>query len=341
MDKIYYGYDDIFVFPEYSELRSRSEVDTSTYLGNLKLDLPVISSNMNTITNAKMAIEMYRCGALGALHRFMSIEKNVKEFLEIKAADCESLISIGVGDESKKRAVALYDAGAKHFIIDVAHGDHILMKEMIEWLRDKWGKDILIIAGNVATEQGVFHLAQWGADIVKILLSSGSICATKVATSIGVPTYSCILECAKAADECGVKTIADGGLKNSSDFFKALVAGADYCFAGYLFAGTDEAAGELVVNETTGQLSKIYAGMASSFAQKSIKNEIRHVEGVSTTVSLKGPVRGVLNELKANLQSAMSYINSRTIEEIATKARWGVQTQAGHLEGTPHIYLRK
>ena len=337
--KTYYTFDDIFVFPNYSTLHSRSEADTSTHYGNLKLDLPIISSNMDTITNAEMAITMRKYGALSALHRFMSIEDNVTEYKKVVEAGAECLVSVGVSGDYLERINALYGAGARYLLIDVAHGHHELVKNTIYYLRNKWENGVHITAGNVATPEAVYDLAKWGANIVKINIGSGSPCQTKLVTGIGLPSFSCICDCAEAADENEVKLIADGGIRHSGDFFKSFVAGASYCMGGRIFAGTDEASSPLVANQLTGKLMKIYRGNASRETQLILKKEVKHVEGVSTLVDLKGPVREVINEFKYNLQSSMSYINARTISDISIKAKWGVQTNNGQIEGKPHILM--
>ncbi len=111
-------YKDVYILPQYSEVTSRSQVDTSVCLGNLKIDVPVISANMDTVTGGEMAAAMHRAGAIGAIHRFMPIEQNATEF----NAEIPAFVSIGVNEESKVRAVSLYNAGARYFVIDIAHG---------------------------------------------------------------------------------------------------------------------------------------------------------------------------------------------------------------------------
>lgn len=171
-------YKDVFIVPQFSELKSRKEADTSVKIcDGLKLDVPIISANMSTVGESEMCIAMYKSGAIGAMHRFMTIEKNVEEYQKVLDAESDCFVSLGVNEESKLRAIKLIEVGAKYFIIDIAHGNSAIMKDKIKWLRDNFGNRIVIMAGNVATPDGVDNLHKWGADIVKVGVGPGCFAA--------------------------------------------------------------------------------------------------------------------------------------------------------------------
>lgn len=181
IEKKYYGYEDVFIVPTYSDIKSRHEVDTETVFKSkhsdvtFSLEVPIISANMDTVTESKMAIALSHHGAIGALHRFCSIEENVEMFKKVRAAgsavDC--FVSIGVNSDYQERAIALYNAGARKFIIDIAHGHSEMMKTTLTWLRNKFGRGIFIMAGNVTTPDGVAFLDEHGADAIKCGIGPG------------------------------------------------------------------------------------------------------------------------------------------------------------------------
>lgn len=186
-------YSDVFIAPQYSEITTRKSVDTSMKLLSLNLDVPIISANMDTVSESDTCISMYKAGAIGAMHRFLSIEQNIIEYKKVKNDECECFVSLGVNEESKERAKKLYDSGARYFVIDIAHGNSLIMKNMIFWLREEFGKEITIMAGNVSDSSGVENLREWGADIVKTGIGPGCFAAgTRILMSNG--TYKNIEE---------------------------------------------------------------------------------------------------------------------------------------------------
>jgi IMP dehydrogenase len=183
-----FTFSDICIDDQYSDVLSRSDVYVSTDMGKFKLRLPVISANMPNVTENKMAIEMASCGGLGILHRFMTVEENVNQYKmaqkgirSVNLRDSESYIgvSIGVKDGERLRFDRLYEAGARIFCIDIAHGHCAMMKEMITWIRNYNYRDIVIIAGNIATKRAALDLVEWGADIIKVGIGPGSVCITR------------------------------------------------------------------------------------------------------------------------------------------------------------------
>jgi len=300
---------------------------------------------MDTITGPAMAEAMWHNGALAALHRFNSIEQACKDYAQVLEAHAQCLVSIGVNKGVKERALALYHTGARHFVVDIAHGHSEQMKKTLGWLSNKWS-DVHIIAGNVATPKAVLDLARWGADIIKIGIGPGACCKTRVVTGHGIPQFSAVLECAEAAASRNVQIIADGGIRNSGDVVKAFAAGANFVMIGSLLAGTNETPGA-IVTKTNGpsiERMKVYRGMASDAARESRELEYSYVpaaEGIQTLVPCKGPAKHVIAQLQKGLQSGMSYCSARGLDEINDAAIWGVQTQSGYSEGKPHILDKK
>jgi len=337
MKEQYYSYDDVCLIPRYTTLNSRQDASTKCKLFDLELNVPFISANMDTITGAEMAGAMWYAGGIGALHRFNSIEKACNEYTCVIENNAQCLVSIGVNNNFKERALGLYNTGARYFVVDIAHGHSEQMKKALTWLKEKLS-DIHIIAGNVASAEAVYDLATWGADIVKVGVGPGSVCKTRIVTGHGIPQFSCLLECAAAADEEDVKLIADGGIKTSGDIVKAFVAGADYIMMGSLLSGTQETPGRTLVKD--GELYKEYRGMASNAAQSGYKGEnvrLPAEEGVCTLVHQKSGVGDVIEELRKGLQSGMSYCNARTLRDINLNALWSFQTANGLQEAKPHI----
>jgi len=339
MQKTYLAFDDVFLFPQFSDCFSRSEIDTSTSIGRFKIRSPMMSANMDTITESLMAISMWNAGAIGSLHRFMPVEKNVSEYRRIRDANCDAFVSVGVKEDDILRAKALYDAGATHFIVDIAHGHSGLMRQMLKQMRNTFGSTVYIVAGNIATPQAVKDLAYWGADCVKIGIGGGSRCKTRVVTGHGVPMFSCLLEWCEEADGHNVQVIADGGIKCSGDIVKSIVAGADMVMLGSLLAGTPETPGEII--KTTDGDFKIFRGMASNDAMESryngMKTNLPADEGVSGSVRAKSAVRNQVENLTKGLQSGMSYSGASTLESLRATASWEIQTHNGNIEGIPRL----
>lgn len=316
-------YKDVFLVPQYSEVTSRSQVSTSVIIGDMKIDVPVISANMDTVTAGEMAQAMSVGGGIGAIHRFMDISQNVREFEIAHGNFHPCFVSIGVNEESRDRAVALYNAGARNFVIDIAHGHSRMMRDMTTWLRGKYS-DVYIMAGNVATGQAVRDLVSWGANAVKVGIGPGNVCTTKNVTGVTVPQFSAVKECANVVRGMHNKPliVADGGITEIGDIAKALGAGADLVMCGRLFASCREAPGERVGGK------KVYRGMASRDAMSTIRNpnSLPTAEGISTLIDAsEHSVIDVVNQIKGGLQSSFSYSNARNLEEFHLNAMFGIR----------------
>lgn len=342
------SYDDITLVPRFNNIMSRRDVNTSVQFGKLTLTIPIFSSNMDTITGHRMARRMYDLGGLGFLHRFCSIEDNVKmyQLASTKLAmdsNQDAVVSLGV-NEDLDRCKALYDVGARYFCIDVAHGHSKAVGHMVKAVKE-FG-DVFVVAGNICTAEGAEYLSACGADAIKIGIGPGSVCSTRVKTGFGVPQFTAIQECSHV--QCFL--IADGGIKTPGDVVKAFVAGADAVMLGGMLAGTDETPGEIETtwdnladalsnNPLTAKQYKVFRGMASREAQEDFMGsqaEWKTAEGVEIKVEPKGPVSDVISDIMGGLRSGMTYCGANNIQQIKERGRWREISDAGRYEGTPH-----
>jgi IMP dehydrogenase len=470
-------FDDVLLIPKRSSIRSRKDVTTQTWLTpGLRLQIPIVAANMDTVTEMRMAMAMAQQGGIGILHRFMSVEKQAEAVRRVKRAETmvvenplqispdatvsqarqrmaeaevgglvvvdaehhllgvvttrdvllaedgqilvhsvmtprSRLVVAGSGEtldqarrklyenrveklplvdaddrvvglvtvqdivkiqehpyatkdsrgrlvvgvalgarlaEDLARGAACAEAGADVFVVDIAHGhsDHTL--EMVRQLKKNF-PTIPVIAGNVATAEGVRDLAEAGADAVKVGIGAGSICITRVVTGFGVPQLTAISDCAEAGRTLGVPIIADGGVRNSGDLVKALAAGASTVMVGSMLAGTDESPGAPVVRD--GRRYKVVRGMASLTAnvdRKTLdKGEVAEEdyadvvpEGIEAIVPYRGAVKDILYQLVGGLRSGLSYAGTHSIEELWELAEFIRITPAGQQESGAHDVAR-
>ncbi len=459
-------FDDVLLVPQYSEVLPK-DVDISTNLTkDIRLNIPLISAAMDTVTEARLAIALAREGGIGIIHKNMSIDRQAEEVDKVKRsefgiiykpvvlgpkatlADALSLMehyhisgipitvegklvgiitnrdirfeddftqliedvmtkknlvtapvgtsleearqilkahkieklplvdeegylkglitikdlekrsqypnaakdskgrllvgaALGVGKEMMDRAGALVDADVDVLIVDSAHGNSRNVVEAVKKVKSKFPK-VAVVAGNVATADGVRNLVEAGADCVKIGIGPGSICTTRVIAGIGVPQLSAVLKCAEEGAKLGVPIIADGGIRFSGDIVKALAAGASTVMIGSLFAGTEESPGEKEIYQ--GRIYKTYRGMGSLAAMKqgsadrySQEDASKFVpEGVEGRVPYKGSVHDVVFQLCGGIRSGMGYVGAASIEELQKKAKFVKITNAGLRESHPH-----
>jgi IMP dehydrogenase len=465
-------FDDVLLVPHRSAIQSRKDVSTDSWLvPGMRLSIPIVSSNMDTVTETHMAIAMAQLGGIGILHRFMTIEQQTDCVMRVKRS--ESLIvespltisplarveharqrmaeggvgglvvvdddnhllgmvtnrdvllaqnddipvsqvmtprerlviasqdetledarrklyehrieklplvdadghlaglitaqdivkiqkhpnatkdsrgrlrvgaAVGARPDDMQRAVSCQAAGADVLVVDIAHGhsDHVI--NMVRSLRQRF-PGMPIIAGNVATAQGVRDLVEAGADAVKVGVGCGSICTTRIVTGFGIPQLSAISECAEAGRALKVPIIADGGIRNSGDLTKALAAGACTVMIGGLLAGTDESPGATVIRDD--RRYKIVRGMASLSAnmdrRRLEKSELAIEEwgevvpeGVEAIVPYKGALVDVLYQLVGGLRSGLSYAGACSIEDLWQVAEFIRITPSGMQESHPH-----
>jgi IMP dehydrogenase len=329
-------FDDVLLVPQRSMIKSRSEIDISSTLDDkICLDIPIISSPMDTVSESRMAAAMSSCGGVSIIHRYNSIDVQCRH---VGSMPADSLVgaAIGVTGDYLDRATALYDSGISILCVDIAHGHHALMKRALSCLREIFGDGVHIMAGNVATLDGFNDLADWGADSIRVGIGGGSICSTRVQTGHGIPTLESVLRCARTDRDA--KLIADGGLRTSGDIVKALGAGADFVMLGSMLAGMEESPGEMVM--VNGEARKVYRGMASKGAQIDWRGHVASVEGVSSTVPYRGPVTQKIQEIVTGIRSGLSYSGAKNLVEFRAKAQFIEQTITAATEGLAHINLR-
>jgi IMP dehydrogenase/GMP reductase len=319
-----FTFSDVAIIPAFSSIPHRSDefIDISTTLGSYKFELPIISANMPAITNYKMALALRSKGAMSILHRHNTIEEEQYEFTK-SLSYFQTGVSIGVQENDKKRFDILYNTGAKIFCIDVAHGHHTNVCDMLRWIKNKKLNDIFIIAGNIVTANAVDDLTIWGADAVKVGIGPGFACTTRQDTGVGIPQLFALQQVYErvCTQKLPVKIISDGGCKNDGDIAKALKY-SDMVMLGYMLAGTDETPGEIVEG------MKVYYGSAS-FEQK---KECKHIEGRKIAVKAKGPVINILNRIKDHLQSSFSYVGATNLTEFQRNCEFIEITEGGKTE---------
>ena len=372
-----YTYDDINIIPKYSDIEHRDKINISTrFTKKTLLDVPIVSSPMDTITEYDMANEMLEWGGVGVIHRFMSIEKQSrqmkqlkyqfdsyfsqdekdwdKEYEEATEDDDRELIlhimdgndrwskrplcaAIGVTEDYLERARELELNGCNVLLIDVAHGHHKLVGDAIEEIKTRL-PSIEVIAGAVATGEACEYLCEKGADAIRIGIGNGSLCETRIRTGVGIPQVTALLDCVAVADTYGCPTIADGGIRTVGDVCKGLSCGADSIMLGSLLSGTKETPGEIekVGKWPNEQLYKKYRGSASLDSKKSRGNN-KNVEGNHKVIPYKGKVKRIITDIQEGLRSSFSYVGANNLSEFHSKVELIQVTRAGNIEGQPHL----
>lgn len=264
--------------------------------------------------------------------------KDDQERLRIGAAT-------GIGNESKARVDALIEAGVDVIVIDTAHGHSQSVLNQVRWVKDNY-PTVQIVGGNIATGAAATALVKAGADAVKVGIGPGSICTTRIIAGVGAPQITAISNVAKALKGTGVSLIADGGIRYSGDIAKAIVAGAHVIMIGGIFAGTNEAPGEMELFQ--GRTYKSYRGMGSlgamrqkqgstdRYFQDSSEENKLVPEGIEGRVPFKGNLGAVIHQLLGGIRASMGYTGSATIEDMRTKPEFICVTSAGMNEGHVH-----
>ncbi|MFX4228303.1 MAG: IMP dehydrogenase [Porticoccaceae bacterium] len=253
---------------------------------------------------------------------------------------------IGTSGETEERVEALVRAGVDVLVVDTSHGHSQNVLDRVRWIKDNH-PHIQVIGGNIATAEAALALKKAGADAVKVGIGPGSICTTRIVAGVGVPQISAIANVAEALKSSGIPIIADGGIRYSGDVSKAIVAGAHCVMMGSVFAGTDEAPGELEIYQ--GRTYKSYRGMGSigamaktqgssdRYFQDSSEGAEKLVpEGIEGRVPYKGPVAVVIHQMMGGLRSSMGYTGSPDIETMRTKPKFVKVSNAGVNESHVH-----
>lgn len=308
-----------------------------------------------TLDEAKVKLQKHRIEKLlvtdenGHLKGLITV-KDIQKAINFPLAAKDELgrlrcaAAIGATGDFLERAHALVEARADAIVIDTAHGHSSRVIAAVEKVKSTF-PHIEVIAGNVATAEATKALIAAGVDAVKIGIGPGSICTTRVVTGAGVPQITAINECVSAAHGSGVPIIADGGIKFSGDVAKAIASGADSVMIGSLFAGTEEAPGEVILFQ--GRSFKSYRGMGSigamkkgssdRYAQEGTVSDAKYVpEGIEGRVAYKGTIAEMVTQLVGGLRSGMGYTGCRSIDELQTKAKFVRITSAGLRESHVH-----
>lgn len=462
-------FDDVLLVPSKSEVMPK-DADTSTNLTNkIKLNIPLLSSAMDTVTESRMAIAMAQLGGMGVIHRNLSISeqceqvKKVKRFVsaivhkpitlmpnqtlkdakklqndysvsgfpvvdeknqvlgiitnrdmrfesdektfvsEMMTADnlaiiddpsdlikaklmmrqrrIEKLLIVGqgnilvglltikdleqavlnpiackdklgrlrvaaastVGNNGFNRSKALINAGVDALVIDTAHGHSAMVIKAVEKIKDTW-PDVDVIAGNVATGAAVRSLINAGASAIKVGIGPGSICTTRIVAGVGVPQLSAINDCYDIAKDKNIPIIADGGIKSSGDFAKAIAAGASLSMVGSMIAGTDESPGEIILYKGRsfksyrgmGSLGAMARGSADRYFQEEVSSDKLVPEGIEGRVPYTGPVSTIVHQLMGGLRAAMGYTGCQSIFDMNSKCKFVKISNAGLAESHVH-----
>ncbi len=320
-------FNDVLFRPKRSTLSSRSEVIVERefkfkYSGRSWTGVPIISSNMDTISSVKMFKQLSNKKFLTCFHKYIDTQDIIDACNE--GYDSKYFIlSTGITDkdfENIQAQVALLKRNNidTHFIcIDVANGYMFKLLEFCKKMRSVF-PNITLIAGNVVTREIVEELSISGCiDIIKVGIGSGAVCTTRLQTGVGMPQFSAVMECSDAAHGLNTMIISDGGICHPGDIGKAFGGGADFVMLGSMLAGHSECPGELI--EENGKEYKLFYGMSSDTAMNKYHGGVasyRSSEGKTVKVPFKGPVEGTLNNLLGGVRSTCTYIGANRLKDI-------------------------
>jgi len=350
-------YDDIQLVPSYSKINTRNDISLKTLVSRrYGLLTPFVASPMDTICELEMAFKMFLLGGVGCIHRFMPEAEQMSQVNKLRyriygegfggpfedwgimldswhseIQEIPIMAAIGVQDNDKRRARSLVDAGANILLIDVAHGHHENVINMIKWCKENLPKTVDIIAGNIVTADAAKELESAGADGLRVGIGGGSLCTTRIQTGFGVPNVTALEEIIAVAK---TPVMADGGIRTSGDICKALALGSSSVMLGSILSGTEETPGKIIQDSQSNALYKRYRGSASLETKITHNKEERNVEGESTIVPFKGGVRFTINGLIDGIKSGLSYNGASNLKEFNPK--YVVVTNAGLQEAKPH-----
>jgi IMP dehydrogenase len=331
-------FSDVLLVPKYSNIKSRSEIKTDVSIRGFTFNHPMVPANMKTITGIELIKANYESKGLSLLHRFDSVEDQIKIIQELKELYGEDIfnfvgVSVGVQSNDKVLVTKFLELGIKIFCIDVAHGHSKLCESMVSFIDDKRTKldKSLIIAGNVATYDGAVCLYSAGADVVKVNIGAGSTCTTRIETGAGVPQLTALMDVFEAKRFIKASTgqqtyiIADGGVTSAGDVVKSLCFG-DLVMSGNLFAGCDETPGSFITID--GIRYKEYVGSST--------HKTSRVEGVSALVNPKGSYKSILQKLIDGIQSGCSYQGVNNLNWLKENPEFIKISNASWHESKPH-----
>lgn len=328
------SFDDIVLLPQYSDIDTRKNVSLKSKFFDFDVEHPIISSNMDSITGFEMARAMYKAGGLGFLHRYKSKETILNWIKNLRICGALAIPSIGVKESEFDVALEYLDNGANAICIDVAHGDHQMVFNLVSKLKTRSNANI--IGGNVVTYEAAKRLYEAGCSTVRVGIGNGSLCSTRIVTGHGLPQITALMNVSHLKTYYSdFKIICDGGIRHSGDCVKAFAVGADFIMGGSLFAGCDET--PILENGKRG-----YRGMASREARQAFYGATykQIPEGeAAREVNPKGPVKNVVDELVLGIKSGLSYSGALDIPALQRRAILYEVSHAGYIEGTPHFKL--
>jgi IMP dehydrogenase len=343
-------FDDVLIVPGKSETK-REDIDLSVNLTpKITLSIPLISSPMDTVTDARMATALGNLGGLGIIHRNMMVTEQADQVKKAKDSTKYVGAAVGVGNDFNERVGALVKAGADVIVIDSDQGFSKYVIEATEFVAINY-KETGLIAGNVATYEGALALANAGAQAIRVGMGPGSICTTRIIAGIGIPQITAIIDCFRAVKDKGVTLIADGGIRYPGDIVKALAAGGSVVMLGSLLAGTTQAPGkEIQMGDKVyksyrgmGSVSAMMEGSAARYGQEYRKGKEKKLipEGVEGMLPFKGNLEDVIAQLIGGLRSGMYYAGVSDIKNLQEKTTFLEITQASLIESHPHDIIEK
>lgn len=364
-------FDDVLLLPGYADF-SRSEISLSTSVTKkIKINIPFVSSPMDTVTESRLAIALAKMGGIGFIHRNFSISDQVEEVVKVKKEGLLVGAAIGAGKTSEERILSLVSAGVDVLLVDSADGFKKPVLDTTRYIKQTY-PNIEVISGSVATVDGAQAVIDAGADGIRVGMGPGAICTTRIISGMGVPQITAIIETVKAARSASsgqaIPIIADGGIKYSGDMAKALAAGASAVMMGGFFASAEEAPGKVITltrNQVPRRFQSIfkqdgeeykfkeYRGMGSEgamkrgsevksegeFHGKSYKDRVLVAEGVEGLVPVKGTVEMLVEQAIGGIQSGMYHVGAKNLSEFWEKAKFIQITQASLTESHPHDIL--
>ncbi|RJX27815.1 MAG: guanosine monophosphate reductase [Acholeplasma sp.] len=354
-----YTFDDLLLVPSYSKVVPIDTILKTHLTKKIKLNIPVLSAAMDTVTEEDMAISLAKLGGLGILHKNLSIDEQAEMVKSVKRItlspdDKDACIdsdgrlrvgaAVGVGKDTYDRVNKLYEAGVDIIAVDSAHGHSKGVIETIKQIHALF-PNLDIIGGNVVTAQAAIDLIYAGASAIKVGVGPGSICTTRVVAGVGVPQLTAINDVYQVTRQYEIGVIADGGIKLSGDITKALAAGADCVMLGGLLAGTKETPGDVFVVDGKevksyigmGSLSAMKKGSSDRYFQGGVKELKKLVpEGIEATVPYKGEIKDVIHQMMGGLRSGMGYCGCETIADLKEHAKFVKISNAGLKESHPH-----
>lgn len=321
------GFKDVMFRPKRSTLKSRSQVNLERIFRHMHSEtkwegIPIMAANMDTIGTFEMALTLSSLKVFTAIHKHYTIEE-WNAFLKNAPTGIENFIAVSTGtvpnDMDKLKAIIDANPHLRFICIDVANGYSEHFVAFVKQARMNF-PDKVIIAGNVVTGEMVEELLLSGADIIKVGIGPGSVCATRIKTGVGYPQLSAIIECADAAHGLGGLIISDGGCTTPGDVAKAFGAGADFVMLGGMLAGHDECGGNIF--EKDGKRYKQFYGMSSRTAMEKHSGGVadyRASEGISVEVEYKGKVENTMLDILGGIRSTCTYVGASQLKELSKR----------------------